>query len=213
MTLSTPDLTANILSRPKRAAAQNRPLPAPGGTDADLIRAIAGGSEGAMRQLFIRHHGRVLGFVRHILRDEAVAEEIASQVFLEVWRGAAAFQERASGLTWILSIAHHRSLNVLRKRREVGLDDGEAEAVADMGDNPEVTAQKTDKGAVLRRCSDALPPIYREIIDLVYYHEMSIKEVCEILGLPDGTVKTRLFKARKTLERMLKEAGVDRGWP
>ncbi len=166
-----------------------------------------------MRTLFIRHHGRVLGFVRRLLRNEAMAEEMANEVFLEVWRGAKSFQDRSSVSTWVLSIAHHRCLNVLRKRREASWDENDAVQIADLRDDPEVVAQKADKGEVLRKCSDALPPLYREVIDLVYYHELSIKEVCDVLGLPAGTVKTRLFKARKRLEEMLKEAGVDRGWP
>ncbi len=181
--------------------------------DRDLISRIGAGDEIAMRVLFVRHQGRVLGFIRRILRNEAMAEEVANEVFLEVWRGAHTFQDRCSGLTWVLSIAHHRCLNVLRKRSEGCLDDAEAAHIADDDDDPEVIAQKADKAQVLRRCSEALPPIYREIIDLVYYHELSIREVSEVLDLPDGTVKTRLFKARKRLEQMLVEAGVDRGWP
>lgn len=181
--------------------------------DRQLIVRIAAADEHAMRSLFIRYHGRVLGFVRRFIRIEAVAEEVVNEVFLEVWRSAENFQDRASVLTWIFSIAHHRSLNVLRKRYETNWNEDETMQIADDADDPEVIAQKSDKGAMLRRCSDALPPIYREIIDLVYFHELSVKEVAEALDLPDGTVKTRLFKARKRLEQMLTDAGVDRGWP
>ncbi|NJM33754.1 MAG: sigma-70 family RNA polymerase sigma factor [Rhodomicrobium sp.] len=181
--------------------------------DGTLLARIAALDESAMRVLFVRHHGRVLGFVRRMLRSEAMAEEIANEVFLEVWRAAGSFQHRSSPLTWVLSIARKRALNVLRKRFETNWNEDGAIEIADDGDDPEVTAQKADKGEILRRCFEALPPIYREIIDLVYYHELSIKEVCEVLGVPDGTVKTRLFNARKRLEAMLEQAGVDRGWP
>jgi RNA polymerase sigma-70 factor (ECF subfamily) len=181
--------------------------------DRQLIARIAKADESAMRTLFVRHHGHVLAFCRRLLRQEAMAEEIANEVFLEVWRGAGNFQDRSSGTTWILSIAHHRCLNVLRKRRETNWNEDDAVEIADPEDDPEIVAQKMDKGEILRRCSAALSPIYREIIDLVYYHELSIGEVSAVLNIPDGTVKTRLFKARKRLEELLSEAGVDRGWP
>ncbi len=181
--------------------------------DMALMARIAAEDESAMRTFFIRYHGRVLGFIRRLLRSEAMAEEVANEVFLDVWRGAVRFQNRSAPLTWVLSIAHHRCVNILRKRYEASWNEGEAAQIADEADSPETVTQKSDKGQILRDCSNALAPMYREIIDLVYFQELSIKQVCEILKLPDGTVKTRLFNARKRLEQMLKDAGVDRGWP
>jgi RNA polymerase sigma-70 factor (ECF subfamily) len=113
----------------------------------------------------------------------------------------------------MLAIAHHRAVSSLRKRREESWDENAAAALADTADNPEVAAQKVDKGAILRRCLDELSPEHRGIIDLVYYHEMSIAEVGEVLKVPENTAKTRLFYARKRLSQLLKQAGIDRGWP
>lgn len=73
--------------------------------------------------------------------------------------------------------------------------------------------QKKDKAEVMRRCLAALSPEHREIVDLVYYHEQSVQEVSSILGIPENTVKTRMFYARKRLSDVLKAAGIDRGWP
>ena len=72
---------------------------------------------------------------------------------------------------------------------------------------------KKDKGAVLRDCMNALSAEHREIIDLVYYHEKSVEEVAAIVGIPEATVKTRMFYARKKLGELLAQRGVDRGWP
>ena len=72
---------------------------------------------------------------------------------------------------------------------------------------------EADKAALLRRCLHQLSPEHREVIDLVYYHEMSIAEVSGIVGIPENTVKTRMFYARKRISELLKAAGVDRGWP
>ena len=65
----------------------------------------------------------------------------------------------------------------------------------------------------MRQCLTALSAEHREVIDLVYYHEKSVKEVAEIVGIPEATVKTRMFYARKKLSELLQEQGVERGWP
>ena len=181
--------------------------------DNELMALIASADEAAMRTLFIRHQSRVFCFINRMLRNEAVADELANEVFLEVWRGARNFQGRSSATTWLLAIAHNRSVNVLRKRHEQAWNEDDATQLPDLHDDPEVVTQKADKGALLRKCSDALSPLHREIIDIVYYHEMTIKEASEVLAVPEGTVKARLFKARKRLEELLEAAGVDRGWP
>ena len=102
---------------------------------------------------------------------------------------------------------------MLRRRGEEELDDETAGAIEDHADDPEVTLAKKDKGAVLRQCLTKLSTEHREIIDLVYYHEKSVEEVAGIVGIPEATVKTRMFYARKKLSELLKAQGIDRGWP
>src|SRR6202043_2645174 len=93
------------------------------------------------------------------------------------------------------------------------LEDEAANAIEDTSDDPEVSVQKKDTSAALRKCLTALSPDHREIVDLVYYHEKSVEEVAEIIGRPGNTVKRRLFYARKKLADLLKPAGVQRGRP
>jgi RNA polymerase sigma-70 factor (ECF subfamily) len=113
----------------------------------------------------------------------------------------------------MLSIARFKALSALRRRPEQELDDETAERIEDQADDPEVALAKKDKGALLRQCLTALSAEHREIIDLVYYHEKSVEEVAEIVGIPQATVKTRMFYARKKLSELLKAQGIDRGWP
>ena len=101
----------------------------------------------------------------------------------------------------------------MRRRKDAELDDEAANAIEDTSDDPEVTAQKRDTSEALRKCLMGLSAEHREIVDLVYYHEKSVEEVAEIVGIPENTVKTRLFYARKKLADLLKAAGVERGWP
>ena len=181
--------------------------------DRELLAGIANKDPRALRQLIARHQLRVFRFIVRIVRDQSTADEVTNEVFLEAWRNAQTFEGRSSPGTWLLSIAHNRAVSVLRKRREQSWDETAAKEIADTDDDPEVVAQKTDKGAVMRRCLDDLTADHREIIDLVYYHEQSIAEVSAVLGIPEATVKTRMFYARKKLSELLKAAGVDRGWP
>ena len=88
-----------------------------------------------------------------------------------------------------------------------------AAAIPDDADSPEVAAMKEDKGAALRRCVDALAEEHRTVVDLAYYHGRAVSEIAEILSIPEATVKTRMFYARKKLGEALKAAGYDRGWP
>jgi RNA polymerase sigma-70 factor (ECF subfamily) len=181
--------------------------------DRQLIARMAAQDQTALRALYGRHQGRVFRFTLRLVRQEAIAEELTNEVFLEAWRNAATFEGKASAATWLLSIAHNRAVSVLRKRREESWDEEQAAEIADTDDDPEVSLQKADKGAVMRRCLAQLSPEHREIVDLVYYHEMSISEVSSVVGIPENTVKTRMFYARKRLSELLQAAGVDRGWP
>ena len=182
-------------------------------TDRQLLVRVTGQDQTALRALYARYQTRVFRFLVRLVRQDAIAEELTNEVFLEVWRHAASFEGKASVSTWLLSIAHHRAVSALRRRREESWDEETAAGIRDTDDDPEVVAQKADKGALLRRAMEQLSPEHREIIDLVYYHEMSICEVSEVLGIPENTVKTRMFYARKRLSETLMAAGVDRGWP
>jgi RNA polymerase sigma-70 factor, ECF subfamily len=181
--------------------------------DEVLITRIATGDRLAMQVLFARHHVRVYRFVLRLVGNPAAAEDLISEVFLDVWRQAARFEARSQVSTWLLAIARFKALSVLRKRPEQELDEEKAGQIEDTSDDPEVAAQKKDKSEILRKCLQGLSPEHREIIDLVYYHEKSVEEVAEIVGIPEATVKTRMFYARKKLGELLKNSGVDRGWP
>ena len=182
-------------------------------SDDVLIGRIAGGDRLAMQVLFARHHVRVYRFVLRLVRDESVAEDLISEVFLDVWRQAGRFEGRSQVSTWLLAIARFKALSALRRRPDEELDDETAEAIEDPSDDPEVALDKKDKSAAIRKCLEKLSAEHREIIDLVYYHEKSVEEVAQIVGIPENTVKTRMFYARKRLAELLKAAGIERGWP
>ena len=181
--------------------------------DEVLIAKIAKGDRSAMEALFTRYRVRVFKFVLRMVRNEAIAEELNSDVFLDVWRQAGTFEGRSAVSTWIFSIARFKALNALQRRGEEELDDDKADAIEDDADDPETVLAKKDKAAVLRQCLVELSAEHREIVNLVYYQHKSVEEVSGIVGIPEATVKTRMFYARKKLSELLAERGVERGWP
>jgi RNA polymerase sigma-70 factor (ECF subfamily) len=196
-----------------RTALDRPPAAPPAACDAVLVARIAAGDKLAMRALFARHHVRVFRFALRLLRDRHRAEDVTSEVFLEVWRHASSFEARSAASTWLLSIARFKALSSLRRRGDAQLDEAAAAAIADTADDPEVTVRKKERGGILRDCLARLSRDHREIVDLVYYQGMAIDAVAGIVGIPASTVKTRMFHARKALSVLLAAAGVDRSGP
>jgi len=174
--------------------------------DERLIKRIANGEQLAMRLLFGRHQVQLYRWLVRLVRDEALAEDLLSEVFLDVWRQAVSFEGRSSVSTWLLAIARYKALSALRRRTDMQLDDKIAAAIPDTADNPERTLQNKDRDELLRRSVARLSPEHGEVIDLVYYHGKSVKEVAQIAGVAEATVKTRMFYARRKLAELVEAA-------
>jgi RNA polymerase sigma-70 factor, ECF subfamily len=176
-------------------------------SDESLVARVAQGDRRAMQLLFVRHQQRVYRFVLRLVGNGATAEDIVSDVFIELWRQAASFERRARVSTWLLAIARYKALAAMRRRLDQPLDD--ALAIPDPATPADETLDASRRSMVLRRCLAQLSAAHREIVDLVYYHDKSIEEVSSILGVPAATVKTRMFYARKRLADLLKTSGVE----
>ena len=182
-------------------------------SDRELVERVAKGDRAAVRLLFMRHHARVYRFAARQTGSDMMADDIANEVFLELWRQAPAFEGRSEVSTWLLGIARFKALSALRKRKEDAIDEDQAAAIPDTGDTPEVAVMKDDKATAMRGMVNRLPEQHRTVIDLAWYHAKSVAEIAEILSIPVATVKTRMFYARKKLGEALKAAGFERGWP
>jgi RNA polymerase sigma-70 factor (ECF subfamily) len=181
-----------------------------GTSDEALISAIAAGDRDAMHVLYVRHNVRVYRFVLRLTNDSSLAEDLVSEVFIDVWRGARGFKAKSQVSTWLLAIARNKALSAMRARLDDQLDDEMAASIVDPADDAETTANKRDRSALVERCLSKLSPLHREVLDLVYYHEKSVDEVAQIIGAPANTVKTRMFYARKRMENLLEAVGLDR---
>jgi RNA polymerase sigma-70 factor, ECF subfamily len=180
-----------------------------GTSDEALIGAIAAGDRRAMQALYARHNVRVYRFVLRLTNDSSLAEDIVSEVFIDVWHGAQAFKAKSQVSTWMLAIARHKALSALRRRSDEQLDEDAAMAITDPADDAETIVDNRDRNALVRHCLSQLSTLHREVLDLVYYHEKSVDEVAEIVGTRVNTVKTRMFYARKRMQTLLETAGLD----
>ncbi|MFL6799120.1 MAG: sigma-70 family RNA polymerase sigma factor [Xanthobacteraceae bacterium] len=179
--------------------------PAPA-SDEILIARVAAADRSALRILCARHQTALYRFVLRIVRDASLAEDILSETFLAMWRQAAEFRGQSSVATWLMSIARFKAISARRRRTECELDVTMAERIVDPGDDPEVLLLKKSRAEQLREALSALSPEHAEVIDLVYYHGKSVTEVAQIAGIPEATVKTRMFYARKRLAQLVSAA-------
>jgi RNA polymerase sigma-70 factor, ECF subfamily len=177
-------------------------------SDEALIGLIAEGDKRAMQVLYARHNVRVFRFVLRMTANQSLAEDLVSEVFLDVWRQAENFEAKSQVSTWLLAIARYKALSALRRRTDEHLDDQMAASIEDTADNPETTVGIKDRNVIVQKCLTQLSSAHREVIDLVYYHEKSVDEVAQIVGVPPATVKTRMFYARNKMADLLKQAGI-----
>ena len=177
-------------------------------SDEALISLIADGDKRAMQVLYARHNVRVYRFVLRLTGNQSLAEDLVSEVFLDVWRQAEGFESKSQVSTWLLAIARYKALSALRRRTDEHLDDHMAATIEDTADDPETVVGTKDRNNIVQKCLTQLSPAHREVIDLVYYHEKSVDEVAKIVGVPAATVKTRMFYARSKMADLLKDAGV-----
>jgi RNA polymerase sigma-70 factor, ECF subfamily len=175
----------------------------------NLMRRVAGGDREAFPALYDAIAPRVFGLVRRVLRDPGLAEEVAQEALVEVWRTAARFDpSRGSAAGWIFTIAHRRAVDRVRAEQAAADRERRTATTSVPFDDviEEVTARLEQQE--VRRCLRALTRLQREAILLAYYGGLTYREVADRLGTALPTVKTRM---RDGLIRLRDCLGV--GWP
>lgn len=161
----------------------------------ELMRRVTLGDEAAFEQLYDQFSGRVFGLSRRIVRNPSQAEEVAQEVFLEIWRRASRFDAaRGSATSWIMTLTHARSVDRVRSvqasaDRELKVAYASHEVEVDTV--VEAVESKFERRAV-QKCLGALTEVQRESITLAYYSGYTYREVAELLSTPLPTIKTRL---------------------
>jgi RNA polymerase sigma-70 factor (ECF subfamily) len=179
-----------------------------GASDIILLQRVAKGDRTAFAELYRRLQRPLFGYLMKLVREREMVEDVLNETLMEVWRQAARFEGRSSVSTWVFSIAHHRAVSRLRRKRETPLDEEAAAAIEDQAPRPDQQAASSDMSRILAELMTRLSAEHREILNLAYYQEFSVQEIAEALDLPANTVKTRMFYARQRLKALLEKSGV-----
>ena len=181
-----------------------------GSGDEVLLRKIAKGDQGAFSQLYLKYQPRLVSYCARLLRDDvAQAADIVDETLFDVWRSAGRFEGKSKPSTWIYSIARNKLISWLRKSSEITLDDDAIMlSMVDTAPTPEESRIDEDMKDQLIRMMNHLTDEHRDVLRLTYFEEKSVKDVADLLGISENTVKTRMFYARKRLGQMLEKAGI-----
>lgn len=175
-------------------------------SDRALLAAVGQGSERALEQLYRRHGEACYGYLlRRLDGNRPAAEDLLQELMLAVWRGAASYRGEGEVRPWLMGIAHRLWLQELRRRgRRPQLED-DADALAALPDLAAAApaAAEPASGSHLREALAALPDPLRQALDLTFAHGLRLQDAARVLGLPLGTVKSRLFRARQQLRHLL----------
>ncbi len=183
-------------------------------TDLEIVREILAGRKDLFAGLVDRYKGLVFAAIRSARLDSAEeTEDLAQEVFLKAYRSLPRFRGEASFSTWLYRIALNHLKDWIRARRPEAVELGSIEerVAADPGTSPEEAAMRAEYRQLIQRTLAELPESYRQVLYLHHYHDLSCAEIGARLGVPDRTIETRLYRAKKMLRERLAESEVTAG--
>ena len=179
--------------------------------DGQLVELVARRDAGALEALYERYGRAAYSLARRILTDDTLAQDVVQEVFLSLWRNAGRFDAgRGTVATYLLSMTHHRAVDVVRreeKLRRFRTSDEVLELEPDPGARVEDEVELAERRAEVRAALAELPPAQREAVALAYFGGYTQREVAALVGVPLGTVKTRMAAGMRRLKAALQDAG------
>ncbi len=168
-----------------------------------LLKEIAQGSEAAFVQFYQIFESRISAFLNIRLHDTDEAGDVLNDVMWDVWRGAKTFQGRSSVTTWVFGIAHHKLIDYLRRSGKYRTEQLEDSLVEPSTDNLDEILLQKQLGHHIQHCMGKLSPDHRQTVHLAFFEDLSYREIGDITGSPEGTIKARMFHAKQALKRCL----------
>ncbi len=183
-------------------------------SDAELARDALGGSEAAYRALVTQYATPAVNFIFRIVRDRALAEDLAQEGFLRVYQRLSTYDPERKFSSWFFQVLRNITIDHLRVNRlatasldELAEEGHQGVTVDRQSASPEQLAEQGELASAVSAALSRIRPEYREVVVLRYQQGLTHPEIAEILGLPSGTVKTYLHRARKELAGILSEQG------
>ena len=178
--------------------------------ETELIHQICNGNPQAFRFLVKQYERLVFHVAARLLNRQEDLEDVCQEVFIKVHQKLPEFRGDSKLSTWIATIAYRISVNHLKKRKPgADIDESEREFIHEdliTEDHPQKIAEKKELKEFVKRMIDRLPSQYKTVLSLYHLEEMGYKEIVEITGLPEGTVKNYIFRARKMLKKIMSKS-------
>jgi RNA polymerase sigma-70 factor (ECF subfamily) len=189
----------------------------PEASDADLVAAVLAGNRERFSELVERYQGRLVNHLFRLVRGQDEALDLAQEVFIKIYQALGQYDPSYKFSTWLFRVAQNAAIDQLRRRRlqlvslDRPTDDGEDRPWEFASEDPDPygDVRNQERGVAIQQAIDALPWEYRELIVLRHYAELSYDEIVQLKGMPLGTVKNKLFRARQLLKGSLDEYRVD----
>ena len=189
-------------------------------SDEKLIAEARTGNQGAFNSLVGRYEKELYGYLRRYVGDATLAEDVFQNTFLKVYEKLDQYEQGRPFRPWLYTIATHQAVDTLRRqnrRKAVSLDrhgssglESDQSSLADLlvarDESPQDAMSREEQKQALRQAVEELPELYRQVMLLAYYQEMKYTDIAEVLGVPLGTVKSRLHAAVNRLMGKLKDA-------
>ena len=183
--------------------------------DYELVSSAIAGREAGFEELVRRYQRPIAAYVYRMVGDYDAALDLTQEVFIKVYNSLSRYRSEFKFSTWIYKIAHNAAIDFLRRHavREQALASGsDAERretlVESRGLTPEQESERKERRSEIETVVDTLPSAYRELIVLRHFHDLSYDEIADVTGLPLGTVKNRLFRAREAMRDELMQRGI-----
>lgn len=170
--------------------------------DLDLIRRMQAGDDDAVRDLYAQYGQRLYAYALRLTDDPATAEDVTQNTLVTAWQTARNFRAEGRLIAWLLGIVHYTAMKAIRNRTNY-LNDVAEESIREDQPSPEEQAQVRDERRWVRQGMQSLSPEHRAVLELIFYQELTLNEVAQVLDVPLGTVKSRLSYARTHLRGVL----------
>ena len=185
--------------------------------EATLVAEAIGGSELAFRTLVERYQRPVFSLVLRMVRDRGIAEDVTQEVFVKAWMALSRYDPRRRFASWLFKIASNAAIDQLRRKKlpttPIETSDTDQSSILDRiederSESPDTLVKRRELSAALETAVAALRPEYRLVVLLRFREELPYRDIAEATGMPLGTVKTNLRRARREIEERLRKDGV-----